>query len=303
MNYLIYANQEDTIAFASILAKEIFRFDIRAVVNTAGSYEALERGLFEPDFESESDVLISIGFPLKSSLFRKAKAFGVKTLLIAASHSVQSSRNRRYDLTFSYLPIPDGVRYEGNYHVDLVKQQQFEGEQSGLTIGFIFDASFNQFRSFKRLLRQIHERFPKASILVSDKQIASRLESKSFGGMKPTFRSTYEILQFANAVIVVGEDSSLKAALMNCPQIYVAHERGFFRAKQAPLISQLLGRKVLKSFSIRKANEIALELDLILSNHEYSASMLSDYQEVFIKLGGLPAARNMAQKIIDWIEE
>ncbi|WP_370089826.1 hypothetical protein [Ekhidna sp.] len=108
----------------------------------------------------------------------------------------------------------------------------------------------------------------------------------------------------ANAVIALDQFANALAALSNVPLVNV-YRTGLLRkvANKQSCINGLLKDQTVKNLPMSNKEAIANELDLILSDHHYSAGILEKYQVFRAKVGNRPFARQVAREIVEWLEE
>ena len=110
----------------------------------------------------------------------------------------------------------------------------------------------------------------------------------------------FELLKDCNACIVFDDRSSLLASLLNSPQALVKPNSSFFKKSDNPLLNELLGRNLMTSM---KPSNVMNEVDQLVNDHEYSASILNSYQELREVIGAEPCFRKIGKVLIDFIED
>ena len=101
------------------------------------------------------------------------------------------------------------------------------------------------------------------------------------------------------------ELNSIASIILNCPQILISIKAGFLglRKPETIIINELLDEDLLSTFSLNQVEDIIKEIQSILTDHEYCASMLTAYQGFKEKVGTGPVIRETAREIVDWIEK
>jgi lipid-A-disaccharide synthase len=121
---------------------------------------------------------------------------------------------------------------------------------------------------------------------------------------------TYRLLQHAEAALVTSGTATLETALLETPQAVCykvpvpklsswAWEH-LFQVKYISLVNLIAGRTVVQElFGIHfSVPQIRQELQLLLHDSAYRATMQAGYQEVITKLGGIGASHKAAEAII-----
>lgn len=124
-------------------------------------------------------------------------------------------------------------------------------------------------------------------------------------GVHVVFNQTYELMNYATAGIIKSGTSTLESALFNLPQVvcYKAGSLSFAIAKKLvdikyiSLVNLILDRPAVKELvqTDLTAENIRIELDLILNNTKHREHILSEYADLYTKLGGLGASKRMAE--------
>ena len=123
------------------------------------------------------------------------------------------------------------------------------------------------------------------------------------------FNQTYELLSHAVAAVVNSGTATLETALIGTPQV-VVYKVAFGRlamllkpliikTKFVSLVNIISGEEVVKELLAHHftADNVKLELELLLHNPAYRSQMLNDYSEIQKKLGPPGAALKAAGEI------
>lgn len=308
MRYFISAVSKDGKRFAKILAAELFRFDIRAQINGFDELDLFDSGSKNvPAFDAkEYDLVIQIGPQLDAQILRKAIRYRIKSCLIAIdSTNLKTNSVNKFDLVYWDIPIDSPkINYVGNYFLDLMNAHEYRELPPSANYRLGFLSSDPQLdRGTLKLLKELRYKYKEAKLFINEQSYVSKeLKNVNF-----IVDSELNILKNCNLTITTNNTFSLKSALLNCPQvnIYSYNKLGFrrlFKSKSHLPVNQLLKKEVIPSFSSKKIPLIMDEIDQILTDHQYCARMMSDYQDIRAQLQS-PAARNMAKEIVDFMED
>ncbi len=127
--------------------------------------------------------------------------------------------------------------------------------------------------------------------------------------IKLLFDQTYEILQHSQAALVTSGTATLETALFNVPHVvcFLTSKLNYLLAKMlinvkyVSLVNIIMDKVVnveLLQHNLTVENLI-LELDKMLNNEEYRQYMISNYAELFKKLGGAGASKRAANGIFN----
>ncbi|MEO9482117.1 MAG: hypothetical protein ABJG47_01670 [Ekhidna sp.] len=327
MRYLIITNSQESSDFARLLANEIERFDIRSEIFTNSGKELRIHSNEECQFSSEYrriksahldqkfDLLCVIGSTFDGRLVSKLRKLQAKTCFFQITADYSTGRKiyeqafARFHKVYVDVPVYDlrtTSECIGHYVNDLIRKHDFKGETSEeLRIGLLINKEAN-FKKIPNLIKSVSEKENTCRWLIGGKEPSGKSIEyiKSFGNID-FVENRLDVLKSANAVILDSEQDSVAAALLNCPQISIAEEPGFlgFTKAAQSLINKVEGREIIKTFKSNEHEQVIGELDLVLNNHEYCATMMVGYQEFKEKLGAQPVARSAVQKITEWIEK
>ena len=125
------------------------------------------------------------------------------------------------------------------------------------------------------------------------------------------FNRTYDILNQAEAALVTSGTATLETALFRVPQVVCYKPgwatfhlmRGIISLKYICMVNLILERKVVEELIEGRLNEknITKELKKLLDD-ERRSKLLSDYQELEAKLGGVGASERVAHLMIEHIK-
>ncbi len=124
------------------------------------------------------------------------------------------------------------------------------------------------------------------------------------------FSATYELLNNAEAAIVASGTATLETALFNVPQVvvYKGHPisigiaRMVVKIRFISLVNLIMNREVVKELiqADCSAEKISAELEAIVNNTAYRKKMLTDYDELDVKMGKPGASGKTADLIIKY---
>ncbi len=294
MKYWISAEGSNETTFAYLLAKEIFRFDVRALINGRRELEELHIDDFRQSISVDDlQCFVRIGKNFKRPrIGRSIESFFISTNLL----KLNSTQNIHH-----FAPVPSSnINYLGCYLNDVIKAYSFKNivdRPNRHVIGILMSNSSSS----------LTEKIVEALMAETDYGFVL---SKSMQGIKITseaisYEEEFDLLRNASLVILEDNDSSLKAALLNCPQIFL--KSGFFIEKfigrnKRSIVNSLLGEPFIARTK-RSINDIKSATNTLLNDHESYASFLSEYQKMKDVLGIEPTARKLAKEIVTLLED
>ncbi len=267
------------------------------------------------------EVLIFIGFSQMDQKFAiLAKKNGIKTFMIFLS-ALDEKRivktvklNECFDGVLVTTPFDadslklkkEKIEYIGNHIFDLVKDHEFERnlaiDEKETNVAVLYDQEMNGGK-FDKVLQQLIKASPRLKFHISSNGDGSIQNSiGKLPNVHVHLDKTYNLLKHCNLSITSSGLSSLEATFLNCPQV-VVNQRGFslFKKKKQPsLVNSIAGKNVVKE--LQTSSEILDEINLILNDQHYCASMLSEYQIIKEKVGHQRASKRAAQIIVDFLE-
>ena len=110
------------------------------------------------------------------------------------------------------------------------------------------------------------------------------------------FDSTYEILTHAHAALVTSGTATLETAIFKVPQV-VCYKggtisyliaRALIKVKYISLVNLIMDKMVVKELIQKEMNveNVKSELDRLINDEAYRSELLSDYSQLYEKLGG-----------------
>ncbi len=309
MKYLIIASNKLEATIGNKLADQLSIQDIRSEIEKLQlpiQFREVKRKLkaFDPD------LLIVVGpNKLNAKLFSYAKRQGIRNCYYDLSFSKKLNGGKP-DLTLLTLPQNQESEFEhyiGNPILDLVKDYEFEEDFSlddhAVNIALILEEKLNQ--SAIKKINSIIKESPKSNFHIStgdgdkNRNKITKLPNVTFYADK-----TFDLLKQCNLAITSSDQSNLEAVFLNCPQIIIKGQESKFsffkKPRKASVVNSIAGKQVVKE--LQTTTEIKQEMDLILNDQQYCATMLDEYQEIKNKIGHERASKKAAQIIVDFLE-
>ncbi|MEQ9468443.1 MAG: hypothetical protein RLN88_13605 [Ekhidna sp.] len=284
-NCILLLRDLENFSESSLLTKELQRFDIRAEIV---EIESSKKSLKQQANNKELDALIVVGTVKMLPLVRYGRKRGIQTFFFH-----QSLLDKR---SFSKISKLKGVKIykdvdygQGSLLADYIKGLDLAG-----SLGF---------------------GHPYVTILGFDRTLKGEKLFSKLSEMQPAIQFKYYCLSEnldeaikraneSNAVIALDQFSNMVAVLTNAPVINVYHSSLFKTSgNKESVINQYLKRESIRNLAISRTGLIINELDRILSDHQYCAGILGDYQELKSILGNKPFARYAAQEIVELLED
>ncbi|MEP0986755.1 hypothetical protein [Ekhidna sp.] len=285
MKYLIVAEGKIFAQLAKPLIQELERFDVRGeVVHLTLDKKKVSKSL--KDFQP--DLLIAVGSLKMSSILELAKKRKINSCFF-------------YHSLFEKNPIEDTQKFET---ARIYRDIPINGNGS-LVFDFVRKVDIETADRKKPLISIVSNKVSKSSVQLSRKLI-SKSDSIEFKLIDASndLQEAVRKLSNANAVIATDPFSNMLAVFCNCPAINV-YEKSIFSStpNEKSIINRLMNKEVVKSYPKSKDLLILNELDRILNDHQYSAGMMDDYQNLKSKIGAQPFVRNVSREIVDWLED
>ncbi len=297
MKYWISAEGFDQVSFAYLLAKEIFRFDVRAHINLKENSEELNRRDFSltPDKQKAYGCFIRIGDKyINTTNQKKIRKYFISTRL--------SKLKAIPGIEQQYAAIPDtAFGYKGCYLSDLIKAHSFKEIKDSLenyTIGILLKNA--KFRSIDKIIQKVKKNAKNLQFILPE-----TFKYKKTNNAIIEYQPELDLLKNSSLVILDNDYNSLKATLLNCPQIRIKATSFFnkvLKQNRGMILNDLLKKNFFTDYSIHSHEQINDEVHHLLGDHKYYASFLSEYQKIRNLLGVEPTARNLAREIVDSLE-
>lgn len=124
---------------------------------------------------------------------------------------------------------------------------------------------------------------------------------------------TYDVITNATAAMVTSGTATLETALLGTPQVvcykgsWVSYQlaKQLIKVKYIALVNLILDRPAVKELIQNEltTHNLQKELDAIILNEENRKRMLTDYDELKEKLGGIGASARAAGIIVDYLNK
>ena len=128
--------------------------------------------------------------------------------------------------------------------------------------------------------------------------------------VKIVYNQTYQLLQHATAALVTSGTATLETALFGVPEVVCykgsaisfAIAKKLVKVKYISLVNLIMDKEIVKELIQQDLNELNLknELDKLLTP-ESRKRMLSDFEELKLRLGGAGASRKTAALMINYL--
>lgn len=294
------------------------------------------RSLKDEVLKQKPDVLILIDFPgINLKIATYARKLGIQTCYYISpkiwawkAHRIQRIK-RDIDKMLVILPFETAyyaqrnytATYVGNPTVEAIKSYEFDPSfeenhhfsTGKITIAVLPGSRKQEIKASVKVIGKVAARKPQWQFLIAAvDNVAAELYDgyRHIANANVVFDKTYDVLKHCNASIVTSGTATLEAALLSSPQVvvYRANALSVYIAKllvSVPWISlvNLIAEKaVVKELIQQEYNteNVLNELSLILNDHGYAASMLSEYLRIKDLLGYNSAARQAANSITNW---
>ncbi|WP_462248017.1 hypothetical protein [Ekhidna sp.] len=314
MRYLVNITSEVAVEYASLLLSEILRFDVRAEIdlNQSGqviSYEEADlkcskKPIKKSKLKRSYDLILVIGDDFNNAFLSDCKKCFIQvTTNFKEGKKINIKALNSFDRVYTDLPSYSKKNIHiGHFFNDVIRKHNFEEQTSDLPV---IGISLTSKRNLDKVAKLVREASRKVDCTWSiyrngiDINKLQNLEKVDF------VSSQLDQLKNSAICIVDSELNSIASTLLNCPQITISSNIGFLglRKSKALIINELLDEGLLRSFSSNQIEDIIDEIQLILNDHEYCASMLTAYQRFKEKVGTGPVIRETARDIVEWIEE
>jgi lipid-A-disaccharide synthase len=214
---------------------------------------------------------------------------------------------------FQSLDYP--VEYVGNPLTDAVRTYPFEEvDLKGTSIAVLPGSRLQEVKAALPVIVRMARLRPGYTFRVAG---VDNLPTGIYAALKElpnvelVFDKTYDLLKSANAAMVTSGTATLEACLINAPQVvcyrtsaltYAIGKR-LIKVPFISLVNLIANKPVVKELIQHDftAEKVLEELDKILHDHQYCATMLADYQAIKEKLGFEPASRRAARSLVDWL--
>lgn len=289
--------------FLEPLVKEIERFDVRAEIKQVVSNQIDKNSI--KSFSPES--IIYLGSATKYQKLNRLKCLHFCIELISDKRVHSASKLHNFHKVFATSPAQFNfiklkqvaVEYLGNPLVDILRTIHTSENPSITPVIAIHLGNDPNKTVIRRIKSLIQKKDNYSFIIISDGGALRNLDNSNCRRISPA--EEYPMLKTSNVAITHSSTSILESLLLNVPQV-VTHGPSNFLSFASRISAQkmIIEEEIAKSLS--KEEEIADEIDQILNDFEYCASMLDKYQIVREKIGMEPFFRRVAQQIVEEVE-
>ena len=288
MKYLVANEGQLTARLSALLIPELERYDIRAEIISTDTRGSQLRKLLK---QIAPDLFIVFGTSRSLNKLRLADRLGLKSCFFYQSIL---EKNKRKSIANSSIKIsPDlpntTISTKHSFLLsDLIKSESLTqiSESSKHKIAILF-SSEDQIKGAEKLKEKL-------------KKSLSNIEFEPFNIASSALSGVFD----ASAAIALDQLANAVSVYCNVPVIN-AYKKSLinFPNNQVSIVNTLSKSEVVKNISQSKIKEIQTELNRILNDHQYSAGILDKFQSLKSEIGMQPFAREVAQEIVDWLDE
>ncbi len=281
----------------------------------------------------QPDVVILIdygGFNLKMASFLKSKGIKVYYYIspkIWAWNQGRANKIKRIvDRMFVIMPFEKEfykrfnweVDYVGNPVLDAVKKhepQKIQLQNNNKSVIAVLPGS--RFQEVTKVMEVITKVVKSNSNLHFAIAAVDNLDISTYGDLRNLpnaeliYGQTYDLLQQSDAAIVTSGTATLETALLKIPQVVIYKTsaisyyigRALIQVGYISLVNLITNKPVVKELIQHDFNEDMLnqELNKILFNEDYRASMIKDYNQLYQTLDIGSASDNTANLIVQYL--
>ena len=281
-------------------------------------------------YRPDAVILVDYGgFNMKIAAFAKANGLAVHYYIPpkvwAWNQNRAFSLQKNTDQVYSILPFEPAffqkfgmnVHYVGNPLLDEIRKfvpHDFFYQKNELSyqpiIALLPGSRVQEVQAMLDRMLALVQEFPHVQFVVAgvDSLSASVYALAREKGIRVVFNQTYDLLSHAVAAVVTSGTATLETAFFRVPQV-VVYRTSFLsyhiakRLIRVPYISlpnliadRAVVRELLQDdFSVEN---LRTELQLILSNADYKAVLLTGYDEIATRVGTQPASATTARLIL-----
>lgn len=282
------------------------------------------------DFKPDALILVDYGgFNMKIASFAKTHQIPVHYYIppkVWAWNQKRAYKLKEFtDQVYSILPFEPvffrkfgmEVNYVGNPLLDEIAKFQphaFFYQKNELSyqpiIALLPGSRKQEVKHMLSVMLQVVPKFPNAQFVIAG---VSNISNELYGpaidaGIRVIYEQTYDLLHHATAAIVTSGTATLETALFRVPQVVVYHTspisyaigKRLIRVPFISLVNLIADKEVVRELIQDAFNPSLLssELNKILSDTLYKASILQGYDEISDKIGKQSASSTTAEKIV-----
>lgn len=210
-----------------------------------------------------------------------------------------------YDVTYVGHPLTEFISYEKEHvPVDKLSEKPI--------VALLPGSRAQEIKVKLPIMLQMVERFPGYQFVVAQAPAQPDSLYRELIGNKNVLvanNQTYNLLKQAKAALVTSGTATLETALFGVPEVvcYKGNPVSYWLAtklvdvKYISLVNLIMDREVIKELIQDDFNPATLEAELnkILNDSDYLQKMRYAYDELWQKLGSLPASELAAEEIIN----
>ena len=269
---------------------------------------------------SRPDILIAVGSTrVSSKIVNTAKSKGIKACLITNrvdSGSLLESNTllKSLDRLLLTLPVDENysfpkhliIEYVGHPAMDLTRKFPFKStfqlDSNTVNVAICVPDDRTSLKGAIRVVKELASQKSEYTFWLDESlpnvgDLPKNVNSRS--------SHRYELLKHCNVAVCFSSLGTLEATIFNCPTMLVSKEklRQIDGWSCAPNL--VTSTSIVKEFVGRRyaAEDVLAEVDLILKDQHYCATMLDEYQKVKNVIGHERASKKAARLIVDWLEE
>ncbi len=215
-----------------------------------------------------------------------------------------------------YLKFGYAAEYVGHPLLDIIQEaKENDSDKLEVTrpvIALLPGSRKQEVKAILRIMLSVISDFPNYDFIIAGAPTLNRDFYQPFLKSHPNVKllegQTYALLSIAEAALVTSGTATLETALFKVPQI-VCYKTGpifYWIVKQIikipfiSLVNIIMGKKIVEELIQRDLNRDRLKEELEkLMNPEYREILLSEYDELKIKLGGSGASERAAKLIVE----
>jgi len=284
------------------------------------------------------DVLILVDYPgFNMKIAKWAKENNI-TVYYYISPKIWAWNQKRVhkikkiiDKMFVILPFEEAFYKRFNYPVDFVGHPLLDSIADREQIGFDFFCKTHQLSNkpiiallpgsrkqeisaMLQLMLTVVDKFPDHQFVIAGAPSQKLAFYKQFINTDISIieNETYDLLQHSYAALVVSGTATLETALFKVPQV-VCYKTGWIfynlakmaiKTKYISLVNLIMDKETVKELIQSELNTENLIYELTkITKGEHRDKMLSDYEVLNQKLGGIGASKRAAEKIVEYINK
>ncbi len=241
----------------------------------------------------------------KESRIKKIKAY-VNHMMVILPFEVAFYQKHHFKVAYVGNPLMDEVRQHAHEPVVTIKDRPViailpgsRKQEVGYAIPLVADLA-NSRPDYEWVVAGV-DNLPEAMYAPLN----------GLANVRVVYGRTYDILKDANAAVVTSGTATLEACLLNAPQVVIyktsaltyAVGKRLVKIDFISLVNLIAGKEVVREM-IQKDYHAAVileEVNCLLNDHQYCASMLDEYQRIKEKIGFEPASKRAAAELFHFV--